>query len=88
MDPLKRQLKEPVVLDHDRPMEEVMSVGDWIGAFLVLSIPFVGLIALISWAGDSDKKQRTNFAKAVMVFYAISCSCAVVLCVLSALAGK
>ena len=46
----------------------VPSVGDWLGRFLTVMIPVIGLIALIVWAVDDKDKIRMSWASAFLVF--------------------
>jgi len=51
----------------------VMTVGDWIGTFLLSGIPIVGFILLIVWAFDSSTNvNKKNFARAVLLLAAIA----------------
>ncbi len=49
-----------------------MSVKNWLLTFLILAIPFVGIIMLIVWAfGDKSNVTRSNYAKAALIMAAI-----------------
>jgi len=50
----------------------VMTVGDWVGTFLLSGIPIVGFILLIVWAFDSNTNtNKKNYARAVLLLGAI-----------------
>ena len=48
-----------------------MSVGNWIGTFLLSMIPLVGFILLIVWANDGNNKIRKNWAVAMLIWMVI-----------------
>ena len=51
-----------------RDEAEVISVGNWIVTFIVLSIPLVNLVVLAYWAfGNSALPSKRNFAQAAFV---------------------
>jgi hypothetical protein len=45
-----------------------ITVGQWIGNFILTAIPIIGLIILIVWISDSTKPSRSNWAKAMIIF--------------------
>lgn len=46
---------------------------DWIITFIILMIPIVNIIMLFVWAfGSGTEPSKANFAKASLVFFAIS----------------
>ncbi len=48
--------------------DETVSVLDWIGTYLIMIIPCVGLIMYIVWAFSSTtKKSKSNFCKAYLI---------------------
>lgn len=48
--------------------EEVISTWEWVGSFLLASIPFVGLVVLLIWAFDgSTNRNKANFARACLI---------------------
>lgn len=51
----------------------VMSVGDWVVTMLIVAIPLVGFVMLFIWAfGDNTNQNKANFAKAYLIWLAIS----------------
>ncbi len=51
---------------------QIMSVKDWFITVFVAAIPLVGLIMLFVWAfGSSTNATRTNWAKALLLWYAV-----------------
>ena len=54
------------------PRDE-MTVGDWLIAFLLTSIPVLGLISLLIWSFDENTApSRSTWAKAMLIWYLIS----------------
>jgi len=66
-------------LEVQRPQNElpqnesikIPSVGDWLGDFLIIAIPFIGIIFLIIWANDDKNKLRKNWAIAFLIWTVI-----------------
>lgn len=53
--------------------ERPMSVKDWLVTFIVTAIPMVGFIMLFVWGfGGNAPTSKANWAKAALIFYAIS----------------
>lgn len=51
----------------------VMKVSEWLLTIFLLGIPLVNIILLIVWAVDkAGNPNRSNYAKAVLVFIAIA----------------
>ena len=56
-----------------RAVGEVLSVGQYIGMFLLLCIPFLNLILLLVWGfGSTQNPNRKNFARASLLLAAIT----------------
>jgi len=52
--------------------ERAMSVTDWLITLIVTAIPLVGFIMLFVWGFGSDAPtSKQNWAKAMLVMYAI-----------------
>lgn len=69
-------------------LEEPMSVKDWVVTFLISSIPIAGIIMLCVWAFGSDApRTKSNYAKAMLIFQAVSVVFGVVIGVLYAMLG-
>lgn len=50
-----------------------ISTGDWVITLLILAIPLVNLIMLFVWAfGSGTNINKANFAKAALIWVAIS----------------
>ncbi len=50
-------------------LEEPMKMGEWLISLLITMIPCVGLIMIFVWAfGSTEKKSKSNFFKAYLVF--------------------
>ena len=47
------------------------TIRDWIGTFLISSIPILGLVFLIIWANDYNNKIRKNWAIAILILMSI-----------------
>lgn len=46
---------------------EVVSVGRWIGVFILSMIPFANIVLLLVWAfGSNENKNISNYAKAIV----------------------
>jgi len=51
---------------------QVLSVKDWIITLLITAIPLVGIIMLFVWAfGSNENPNKSNWAKALLVWSAI-----------------
>ena len=63
--------QQPVYRSYERNNEPV-SIGSWIGVWLLLCIPIVGFIMLIIWACGGTKKQSLkNWARAQFIILLI-----------------
>lgn len=50
------------------PVDETVSVLDWVGTILLAAVPCVGLIVYIVWAFSADtKKSKANYCKANLI---------------------
>jgi Trk-type K+ transport system membrane component len=50
----------------------VMSVGKWIGTYLLLMIPLVNLIFVLIWAFSSEENpNRKNWAIAMIIIWVV-----------------
>ena len=55
-----------------RDEAEVISVGNWLVTFIVLSIPLVNLVVLAYWAfGNSALPSKRTFAQAAFVLFCV-----------------
>lgn len=64
-----RRVNQPAYVDLNAPM----SIGSYLIALLLLTIPIVNIILLIVWAvGSNVNKNKKNFAIAALIFMAIS----------------
>lgn len=56
-----------------QPLEAPMTVGDWMLTILLTLIPCVNIIMLFVWAfGGSAQQSKSNWAKAQLIWVAIS----------------
>jgi len=46
--------------------EKVVSVGNWIGTFLLTLIPVVSLIMLFVWAFGAESRSKRNYGRAML----------------------
>ncbi|NLC40514.1 MAG: zinc ribbon domain-containing protein, partial [Clostridiaceae bacterium] len=54
-------------------MDPPLSVGQYIGMFLLMMIPVVNLVLLLVWAfGGSVNRNKKNYAKATLLLMLIS----------------
>ncbi len=52
--------------------DSTMSVKDWLITLIITAIPLVGFIMLFVWGfGSNVPATKANWAKAVLIFYAI-----------------
>ncbi len=50
-----------------------VSLGEWMVAFLVTSIPLIGLVVLLVWSFDTNTNpSKSSWARAMLVWYLIS----------------
>lgn len=63
-------------------LEEPMSMGEWLISLLVMMIPCVNIIMMFVWAFSSkEKKSKSNFFKAYLIFFAIMMVFAIIMTV-------
>lgn len=75
---------EPEVAEETAPQAEnapaeipktdkPMSIGAWIGTFIITAIPFVNIIMLLVWAiGKNTNKSKKSYAAAVLIVSVIA----------------
>jgi len=52
--------------------EPVMSVGDWIGTFILMAIPIINVILVLVWALSSTvNRNRRNYAIAIILIWVV-----------------
>lgn len=51
--------------------DDEMTLGQWIGTLILVSIPCVNLVMLIIWAAGSGNSTRKKFAQAYLIVMAI-----------------
>lgn len=51
--------------------EAVLSVWGYLSTFLLSMIPLVGIIVIIVWAIGSSNKNKTNFCRAIILWWVI-----------------
>ena len=57
---------------YESELESPVGFGEWLSAFLIMCIPFVGVVMVFVWAfGGNVKKSKANFFKASLVWGAI-----------------
>ena len=53
--------------------DQVVKTGDWVLTLLICAIPIVGFIMLFVWAfGGGTNPSKANWAKAALIWIAIS----------------
>lgn len=70
----QNELPQNELSQNELPQNEsikIPSVGDWLGDFLIIAIPFIGIIFLIIWANDDKNKLRKNWAIAFLIWTVI-----------------
>jgi uncharacterized membrane protein YvbJ len=70
----------------DAATDEVITTLGWIGTFLVLIIPIVGLVLYFVWAFGSGNLNRRNYCRASLIMMAISIGLGIIFSVVIALA--
>ncbi len=61
----------------------------WFGISLLMCIPIVGIILTIVWAcGGCQKKQKTNYARGVLIIALVAAIIAVIITVIGLILGK
>lgn len=69
----------PPYADSRLELEEPVKVGEWVLTFVLMMIPCVNIIMMFVWAFSStEKKSKSNFFKAYLIFFAISMALMVV----------
>ncbi|HEY9048652.1 MAG TPA: hypothetical protein VIN08_22250 [Ohtaekwangia sp.] len=67
-------------MENQQTSAAVLSTKDWILTLLISFIPLVGFIMLFVWAfGSTENPNKSNWAKAVLIWYAIGCILAIFL---------
>jgi len=61
----------------------VITVGDWMITLLIRAIPLVNIVMLFVWAfGSGNNPNKTNWAKAVLIWLAIGSVLAIIILVI------
>ena len=69
-------------------LEEPMSMGEWMISMLVMLIPCVNIVMMFVWAFSStEKKSKSNFFKAYLIFFAIMMVFSIVLVIVMSAAA-
>ena len=54
-------------------LEEPVKVSEWVVSMVVMMIPCVNIIMMFVWAfSNTEKKSKSNFFKAYLIFFAIA----------------
>ena len=54
-------------------LEEPVKISEWVLSLVLMMIPCVNIIMMFVWAfGSTEKKSKSNFFKAYLIFFAIS----------------
>ncbi|MDI6846452.1 MAG: hypothetical protein QME28_10005 [Candidatus Saccharicenans sp.] len=54
------------------PLEQTVSVGEWLITLLLASIPVVNIVMLLIWAfSENTKLSKANWAKATLIWLII-----------------
>ena len=69
-------------------LEEPMKVSEWLISFLIMLVPCVNIVMAFVWAfGQSEKKSKSNFFKAYLIFIGIFLALYLVLIIVIAALG-
>lgn len=70
------------------PTDMPVSIGAWIGVFVLNCIPLVNLIMLFVWAFSSTtKKSLKNYARAVLILFLIGIAIGLIVSIIIAVTG-
>lgn len=69
--PFGSQQPQMPLYNYHQENEKVMGIGDWILTFLVMVIPLVNIIMVFVWAFGAGNKNRSNWAKAVLIMWVV-----------------
>lgn len=73
---------------YSSPANETVSIGNWIGTFILTGLPLVGLILLFVWAfGSNTPKSKSNYAKATLIMMVIAIVLSIIVGVIMAIVG-
>lgn len=62
----------PPYNDNGPELEEPVKIGEWVLSIFILMIPCVNIIMMFVWAfSRTEKKSKSNFFKAYLIFFAI-----------------
>lgn len=65
-------LADNYAADAEANLTPTVDLGDWLVTFLLTAIPVVGFVLLCVWAfGRQTLPSKANWAKAVLVLYAL-----------------
>lgn len=70
-----QQVQQPYQQQYqnDSNLEEPVSFGDWMLSMLLMMIPCVNIVMMFVYAfGKDQKKSKSNFFKATLVWYLIA----------------
>lgn len=85
--PYQPQYQQPVYPAYD-PTNEVMSIGSYIGMFILSAIPVVNIICWIVWlVSPNTNKNKKNFIWAQIIMIALTYAVAIVAVIATAGAG-
>ena len=72
---LQYQYQQP-----DEHLEQPVTMGEWVISLLIMMIPCVNIIMAFVWAfSTKEKKSKSNYFKAYLIFLAIEVVLAIVL---------
>lgn len=84
--PPYQALYQPMPVYDDT--REVMSIGSYIGMFILSAIPIVNIICWIVWlVSPNTNKNKKNFILAQIIIIAVSYAVAIFACIAAAGAG-
>ncbi|MFN9583185.1 MAG: hypothetical protein ACK566_11065 [Bacteroidota bacterium] len=68
----KTSNNETIQIDGKPSSNQDITIGQWLINYLILMIPIVGLVFLVIWANDKDNSNKSNWAKATLIWIGIA----------------
>lgn len=76
---MNMQIQQPYQSYQNNELEEPVSFGEWMIAILLMMIPCVNIVMIFVFAFGNSKKSKSNYFKAVLVWYLIGIILSIIL---------